>query len=146
MKIKLILPLLCLAFNVFGQNNNAGDSLNHAKIEFEEKVHDFGILGYGDDCSCDIKFKNTGTAPLIISQTSTSCGCDIATAPNEPIFPGQTGVIHYKYDSHRIGQFSKVAYIHSNAWGNETVILSMKGQVIDNRPPSAPNNSSQTEH
>lgn len=132
MKINLILPLLCFAFSAFAQSDSNLDSLNYAEIEFEELAHSFGTLDFGADCSYNLKFKNTGNIPLIISSAMTTCGCDVGYPPKEPILPGQTGVVRYKYDSNRIGPFTKMMTVLSNA-KTSVVIIKMTGTIVDNR-------------
>lgn len=132
MKINLILPLLCFAFNAFAQSDSNVDSLNYAEIEFEELNHSFGTLDVGGDCSCYIKFKNTGNAPLVLASVMTACGCDVGSGPKEPILPGQTGLVHYKYDSNRVGPFTKNMTITSNA-KTSFVVIKMTGTIVDNR-------------
>ena len=47
-----------------------------AVIEFDKEVHDYGNVNHGGNGVCTFVFKNTGTAPLIISPGAKgSCGC-----------------------------------------------------------------------
>ena len=46
-----------------------------AKIEFESKTIDYGTIEKGSDGIRVFKFKNTGNAPLIVSDVKSSCGC-----------------------------------------------------------------------
>ena len=52
---------------VFGANPQA-------EIRFSRTVHNFGTFNEDESpVSCTFKFKNTGTAPLIINQAIASC-------------------------------------------------------------------------
>ena len=51
-----------------------------AAITFEKEEHDFGSLLQGEVVSYSFHFTNTGNAPLIISQVTSSCGCTVANA------------------------------------------------------------------
>ena len=135
MKTKLLLLLIFATIQLYAQALKNIDSTKFAKITFEEPNHDFGTLKKGDDCRIEFKFTNTGNEPLIINSALTSCGCDVASWPKEPILPGESGVIKYLYDSQRIGQFHKTTTVSSNA-KNATIILSVKGVVENIKAPS----------
>ena len=130
MKTKLLLLSFIVSIQLYAQASKNIDSTRFAKIAFDAPTHDFGTLKKGDDCRFVFKFTNIGNEPLIINSALSSCGCDVASWPKEPIQPGESGVIKYLYDSQRIGQFHKTTTVSSNA-KNATVILSAKGVVED---------------
>ena len=101
-----------------------------AKIEFEKTTIDYGTIEKGADGVRVFKFKNTGDAPLIISNVKSSCGCTIPKKPKEPIMPGDTGEIEVKYDTKRVMPIRKTITVLSNAQ-TPTVALKIKGNVID---------------
>ena len=101
-----------------------------AKIEFEKTTIDYGTIDKGADGVRVFKFKNTGDAPLIISNVKSSCGCTIPKKPKEPIMPGDTGEIEVKYDTKRVMPIRKTITVLSNAQ-TPTVALKIKGNVID---------------
>lgn len=98
------------------------------EIIFETDAHDFGTLQKGAPCEYEFKFKNNGKEPLIIQNAQASCGCTVPSFPKEPIMPGQGGVIKVKYDSNRIGAFTKTVNVTSNA-KNSPKIITIKGKV-----------------
>ena len=99
-----------------------------AKIEFETETVDYGEIEKGSDGVRVFEFTNTGTAPLIISKVSSSCGCTIPKKPEEPIMPGESGEIQVKYDTNRPGPIRKAITVISNA-DTPTKILKIKGNV-----------------
>lgn len=99
-----------------------------AKIEFTTDTVDYGEIEKGSDGVRVFEFKNTGTAPLIISKVSSSCGCTIPKKPEAPIMPGESGEIQVKYDTNRPGVFRKAITVLSNA-DTPTTILKIKGTV-----------------
>jgi hypothetical protein len=101
---------------------------NAPEITFEASTHDFGTLKKGDECSYEFKFTNTGKEPLIISNCQASCGCTTPACPKEPIGPGSSGVIKVKYDSNRVGVFTKTVTVTSNA-KTPSVTLMIKGTI-----------------
>lgn len=101
---------------------------NAPEIFFDQTTHDFGTLQKGDECSYEFKFKNTGKEPLILSNCQASCGCTTPVCPKEPIAPGASASIKVKYDSNRVGIFTKTITVTSNA-KNSSVTLTIKGKI-----------------
>ena len=120
-KIVLVLFVGLLTFSV-----NAQDKV--AKIEFKTETVDYGVIEKGSDGIRVFEFTNTGTAPLIISKVSSSCGCTIPKKPEEAILPGKTGEIQVKYDTKRVGPIRKAITVISNA-DTPTKVLKIKGEV-----------------
>lgn len=112
------------------------------KIEFKKDTHDYGDVKYGADGSCSFEFKNTGNAPLIISNAKGSCGCTVPEWTKEPINPGKTGAITVKYDTKRPGAINKSVTITSNAVNEPTKILRIKGNVGAKPEAATPVNNS----
>ncbi len=98
------------------------------EITFKYTDHNFGNVEAGSDVSYEFEFVNTGKAPLILNNVSTSCGCTTPEWNREPIPSKGRGKIKVKYDSNRIGSFSKTITVYSNA-KNSPVVLSIKGTV-----------------
>ena len=132
---KVILSIgivVCLGLISFGQDATKtaapAPNPNAPEITFEETAHDFATLQKGDECSHEFKFKNTGKEPLILSNCQASCGCTTPSCPKEPIAPGASGIVKVKYDSNRVGVFTKTVTVTSNA-KNSPVTLSIKGTI-----------------
>lgn len=100
-----------------------------AEIEFEKDTHDYGTIKQNANGVYEFKFKNTGTQPLMISNAKGSCGCTVPEWPREPIAPGESGVIKVKYDTKRVGPFSKSVTLQSNAVNDPAKTIRIKGNV-----------------
>ncbi len=111
------------------------------KIEFEKEVHDYGTIENAANGECTFEFKNTGNAPLIISNAKGSCGCTVPSWPKEPIAPGATASIKVKYDTKRPGAINKSVTITSNATNEPTKVIRIKGNVKATPTSGAPVNS-----
>lgn len=98
------------------------------EMTFKYTDHNFGTVASGSDVSYEFEYVNTGKAPLIINNVSTSCGCTTPEWTREPVPSKGRGKIKVKYDSNRIGSFSKTITVYSNA-KNSPVVLSIKGTV-----------------
>ena len=129
--MKNILSLLFISF--FSLSIYAQDKV--AKIEFESETIDYGTIEKGSDGVRVFKFRNTGDAPLIVSNVKSSCGCTVPKKPTEPILPGENGEIEVKYDTNRVNPIRKTITVTSNA-ETQTVALKIKGTVIDSSKSS----------
>jgi hypothetical protein len=143
---KIILTLTAAMFAFFAVNAQVltttaptknTDNPNAAEITFASLVHDYGTLQKGADGNCEFTFTNTGKEPLVLSNVTTSCGCTVPSWSKEPILPGKTGVIKVNYTrTSTVGTISKQITVLSNA-KNGTIVLSIKGSIVDNTPASS---------
>lgn len=104
------------------------------KIEFmaADNTIDYGTVSKDSDSGIrSFEFKNTGDAPLIITNVQSTCGCTVPTKPNAPIMPGKTDKIEVKYNMNP-GAIRKTITVESNAVNYEggKVALKIKGEVI----------------
>jgi len=120
--------MAALTFAGFAQTPAAEEELR-AEISFEKTVHDFGSILQKGDGTYQFEFSNTGNAPLLLSNATSSCGCTIPSYPKTPIAPGEKGTIVVKYDTNRIGSFHKSVTVTSNAKAAPSVVLYIKGEV-----------------
>jgi Protein of unknown function (DUF1573) len=107
-----------------------------AKMEFATDIMDYGTIKKGSERVRHFTFKNTGTEPLIISNATGSCGCTVPTYPKEPIMPGASASIDVNYDTQREGPFTKTVTLTTNAEGQESKLLTIKGTVEPAAPAS----------
>ena len=103
---------------------------------FENETIDYGTIEQNADGKREFVLTNNGNKPLIISNAVGSCGCTVPTFPKEPIMPGQKAVIGVKYDTNRVGAFTKNVTITSNATVNPSKVLTIKGTI--NAAPAKP--------
>lgn len=101
-----------------------------AGMVFANEVIDYGTISQNADGKREFVFTNNGNAPLVITNAQGSCGCTVPSSPKEPIAPGAKGVIGVKYDTNRVGPFTKTVTISSNAAGQPTKVLTIKGNVV----------------
>lgn len=101
-----------------------------AGMVFENETIDYGTIAHNADGNRQFVFVNNGTKPLIITNAQGSCGCTVPTTPKEPIAPGAKGIIGVKYATDRVGAFTKTVTVSSNAEGQPTKTLTIKGTVL----------------
>lgn len=99
-----------------------------AKMDFESMTIDYGTIEQGSDPYRVFKFKNTGTEPLVIKNAKGSCGCTVPTPPKEPILPGESNEIKVRYDTNRVGPFTKRVTLTTNI-NDEEIVLTISGKV-----------------
>ena len=101
-----------------------------AGMVFENETIDYGTIPHNADGKREFVFTNNGTKPLIITNATGSCGCTVPTYPKEPIAPGAKAVIGVKYATDRVGAFTKTVTLTSNAEGQASKVLTIKGTVL----------------
>lgn len=69
-------------------------------IDFDALDHDFGVVNEGDPLRHVFRVRNKGTAPLVLSEVRTSCGCTAAIAGVTTIPPGGSGPLEVTTDTH----------------------------------------------
>jgi len=97
-------------------------------MDFEAKEVDYGVIEQDSDPYRFFNFTNTGKEPLIITYAKGSCGCTVPEYSKEPIMPGENSQIKVRYDTKRIGRFTKTVTLTTNEGGANTV-LRIKGEV-----------------
>ncbi len=122
-----------LFVSVFSVTTMQAQDLAMAKavaiIDFETEVIDYGTIAQNSDGMRIFTFTNTGNAPLIISEVKTSCGCTVPTYSKQAIMPGSEGQLEIKYDTKKLGNFTKTITVISNATkGRKT--LKIKGNIV----------------
>lgn len=136
MKKILVLALLVLgtvathAQESSKKSKATATKVNGAGMVFTNEVIDYGTISQNADGKREFVFTNNGNSPLVITNAQGSCGCTVPSSPKEPIAPGAKGVIGVKYDTNRVGAFTKTVTISSNASGQPTKVLTIKGTIV----------------
>ena len=103
------------------QRDEASRSM--AVITFDKKEHDFGTIEQNAAQETVFSFTNTGTAPLIITNTVASCGCTTPDAPlNTPIAPGEKGEIKVRFNGSGSGQVTKTVTVSANTAAGQEML------------------------
>lgn len=98
-------------------------------LVLQDSVFDFGEIFEGDVVYKEFHFSNTGTAPLLIYNASSSCGCTVPEWPEKPVLPDSTGLIRVKFDAkNKEGAQNKQVTIFANTIPNRH-LLTVRGHV-----------------
>lgn len=101
-------------------------SLAQAKFEFKNSLHKFPKAKEGDQLQHYYVFKNTGTAPLVITDYKVACVCTRVLFPLKPVMPGAIDSIRVNFDSEaKAGHHLRVILLRSNA-SNDPVEIRFK--------------------
>ena len=124
--MKKILLLILVVSTLVSCDIRKNDKLGHplsmnnftdtTSVQMIDSVYNFGKVTDGENVVFSYRFKNTGKKPLVISAATASCGCTIPEKPEEPLKPGETGVIKVVFHSSgRVGPVQKEVNVVSNA-------------------------------
>ena len=131
MRRLLYLFTVLLTISVTSCNNNASKKVDEEKaqkaevktqqeknfptMKFEEEVYDFGTITAGETVEHEFTFKNTGNAPLVISNARASCGCTVPSYTDQAIQPGESGNMLVKFNSRgKKNQQNKMVRVTAN--------------------------------
>lgn len=128
LNIAILLILALGFFNVAPTEFDKYDS-KIAIMKFETEVVDYGTITQNSEGTRLFLFTNTGDAPLLITKVKTTCGCTVPSYSKAPIMPGDTGELNIKYDTKRLGAFTKTITVMSNSEGGNKV-LKIKGNIV----------------
>lgn len=99
------------------------DTVNVAKMEFENAIINFGEANEGDTVKQAFKFKNTGKIALLINDARAVCGCTVPSWPKESIPPGGEGEIVVQFNTAgRIHDQNRDVTVIANTYPKENVI------------------------
>ncbi|MDC9722580.1 MAG: DUF1573 domain-containing protein [Urechidicola sp.] len=122
--------LLFIALLIVSSTILAQEKTDKGVFEFENETINYGIISKNSDGNRSFVFTNVGDEPIVITKVKGSCGCTVATKPNDPILPGETAEIGVKYATNRLGGFSKTITITSNA-SEISKVVRIKGNVVE---------------
>lgn len=103
---------------------------SQAVIHFDTRAHDFGnIQEVNGPVAYDFEFINQGSAPILIKNVESSCGCTSPEWTKQPVLPGKKGYVKATFNpKDRPGFFDKTITVYSNARPG-VIELKIKGTV-----------------
>jgi hypothetical protein len=104
-----------------------------AAPKFENQTFDFGKIKQGEPVTHEFKFTNSGSAPMIITNVTASCGCTTPDWTKDIIPPGGKGFVRATYNAASPGAFNKSVTVTANV-ENGFVQLFIKGEVTATLP------------
>ena len=125
-----LLWALFVALPVLGQEQRG-----EARLVLERTEHNFGTIDRrGGKVHAEIRLRNEGNIPLVLTRVTTSCTCLRSHFSTRPIPPGGEGVIEVDYEPLKAaaGSFNKVVQILSNSVDGRKVVT-IRGVSLETR-------------
>ena len=98
-------------------------------VQIIDSLYNFGTVTEGEKVAYNFRFKNSGNKPLIVTNTTASCGCTVPEKPEKPVLPGETAFIKVVFNSKgKVGHNEKTITVTSNANPAFPPLL-LKGEV-----------------
>jgi hypothetical protein len=109
--------------NVAAAAERDANSSKFPVLEFDKTEHDFGEIEAKTPVETVFKYKNTGEAPLVITDIKSSCGCTVPQDwSKEPLAAGESGQFTVKFNGSGTNTVSKTITVTANTEkGTETV-------------------------
>ena len=98
-------------------------------ISIDTESIDYGTIAQGAEPNRQFTVTNTGDAPLIMSGCQGSCGCTVPKCDTAPIAPGTSSTVNIRYDTNRVGAFTKTVTVNSNAVNSPSKVVTIHGTV-----------------
>lgn len=86
----------------------------YPEMSFDETEFDFGTIEKGTPQEHTFTFTNTGKAPLVITNATSSCGCTVPSFTKEPVAPGEKGELLVKFNGSGQNQVTKTVTVTAN--------------------------------
>lgn len=103
-----------------------------SEIKFDTVFHDFGDIYEGEKVAFSFKFKNTGSAELLVLDAYSTCGCTVPAFSRQPVLQGEGGKIEVVFDaSNRSGIQNKAITVKINTPMGESTLW-IKANVKSN--------------
>ena len=104
------------------------------KLKFNTLTIENNSIPYGSDFTFEFPFKNNSKEYVKIEDVKRSCGCTTPYFPSDSIKPGKKEKIIAKYDTKRVGDFTKTLTVMIK--GSEPILLTIKGKVLPEANPA----------
>ena len=85
---------------------------------------DFGRVCEGDVVTREIRVRNGGDTPMVITRLDLTCGCIQADYPRQPLRPGEEADMTVSFDSSRLGGWIyKTALVYTSITQTAYIIV-----------------------
>lgn len=107
-----------------------GQALAEGALAVSQKTLAFGTLKEGVVARKTVTVKNTGNAPVVIANVSTSCSCTTTTLGRTTLGPGESTSLEIVYNTYKFpGKFEKYVNLAWGEDGREQTVVTLVGDV-----------------
>ncbi|MBT8317042.1 MAG: DUF1573 domain-containing protein [Lutibacter sp.] len=112
------------------KERDAKINLGSPIAKFDKTEFEFGTIKEGEVIDGVFSITNVGKVDLLILDAKPSCGCTVPSWPKEPIQPGATAELKFKFNSRgKVGNNNKSITLKTNT-EKGTEVLRVKGIVL----------------
>ncbi|MBI35635.1 MAG: hypothetical protein CMP67_09785 [Flavobacteriales bacterium] len=150
MKTLFFTSLILILFSCENKTENIDSSIvvnNYSAIEdfrqinggasmlFNETEYEFPPVEEGTELEHSFYFVNNGDAPLVLTNVKGSCGCTNVEYPEEPLNPGQKGVIKAEVNNSGkpIGKKFRVGIVVESNGQDSKIRLTLRGTTLEKK-------------
>ncbi len=124
-----LFTLSTFANEAFSQEEKAESPVFEYKAENNRLELDTIYISSVEEVNLDIEFENKGNAPLLLSNVRACCGTRVVEYPEEPLNPGEMGIIKVSFRLvPRPHNINRSVIVSSNDPGGQKV-LRITGRV-----------------
>ena len=134
---KIYYLLMVVVFTATSVSAIEFESGSSPQLTFENERKDFGTiymdtLDFTTPFNIDIKFTNTGDAPLVVSNVRACCGTRVTDWPKEPIMPNGEGIINVSFRlAQRAQRISRTVTVNYNNENQPSIVYRIVGEVVE---------------
>jgi hypothetical protein len=139
-KIIILLLFAAIGPGTQAQGINASGKPVAEILQIKETSYQFGKIQQGKPVTHEFEITNTSADTLKIQNVQASCGCTTPVWKKDPLAPGVSTSINVGYNAASEGPFEKTITILYN--GNQTKVITIKGEVYKATVTAIPHNSS----
>ena len=101
--------------NVTQAQERDAASIEFPVLTFDKTEHDFGEIENGTPVETVFKYTNTGSAPLVITDIKSTCGCTVPQDwSKDPLAPGESSQFTVKFNGKGKNKVSKTVTVTAN--------------------------------
>lgn len=97
--------------------------------KFNVEKHDFGKIKVGTPVTYSFEIKNISDKPIVVENTTASCGCTTPEKIVDPIMPGVTAMLKVQYNAAAVSPFTKDVYVTFTGIAQPKVVQ-ITGEVL----------------
>ncbi|MFA8300675.1 MAG: DUF1573 domain-containing protein [Hyphomicrobiales bacterium] len=129
--MQLIIFLIIIIAGLYIGNHIANTNSNYNNnsiLQVKQKDFNFGKIKR-ETVYHEFVLRNIGKDELLLKEVKPYCGCTAIEYPEEPILPGDSGLIKVNFVPYDFGIFNKKIEIITNSLKTPIIYLSVRGQV-----------------
>jgi hypothetical protein len=126
---KLFLFATAFTFSFAAMAQPKADAKPDDVLKVNTENHSFGKIKQSVPVSYEFELTNKSDKPLVVENTSGSCGCTTPEKITEPIMPGKTVKLKVNFNAAAAGPINKQVFIKLAGF-DENKTINISGEVL----------------